>query len=62
MNYTVDTLAHFHEEEPDRELLFLMGEDMLLDLPHWKQPERVCELAIPAVVRRPACRLWIFPA
>ena len=52
VNYTVDTLTHIHEEDPSRELFFLMGEDMLLDLPHWKQPQRVCELAIPVVVHR----------
>jgi nicotinate-nucleotide adenylyltransferase len=52
VNYTVDTLTHIHEEEPSWELFFLMGEDMLLDLPHWKQPERVCQLALPVVVHR----------
>ncbi|MGD0382150.1 MAG: nicotinate-nucleotide adenylyltransferase [Thermoguttaceae bacterium] len=52
VNYTVDTLTHIHEEDPSRELFFLMGEDMLLDLPHWKQPERVCQLALPIVVHR----------
>jgi nicotinate-nucleotide adenylyltransferase len=52
VNYTVDTLTHIHQEDPSRELFFLMGEDMLLDLPDWKQPERVCELAIPIVVHR----------
>ena len=29
VNYTVDTLAHFHEEDPSRELFFLLGADML---------------------------------
>jgi nicotinate-nucleotide adenylyltransferase len=52
VNYSVDTLMHIHEEDQSRELFFLMGEDMLLDLPHWKEPERVCQLAIPVVVHR----------
>jgi nicotinate-nucleotide adenylyltransferase len=52
VNYTVDTLAHIRDEDPGRELFFLMGEDMLLDLPHWKEPRRVCELAMPVVLRR----------
>ncbi len=52
VNYSVDTLTHIHEEDPGRELFFLMGEDMLLDLPHWKQPERVCQLSLPVVVHR----------
>jgi nicotinate-nucleotide adenylyltransferase len=52
-NYTVDSLAHFHDEDPGRELFFLAGADMLLDLPHWRNAARVCELAVPVVVRRP---------
>ena len=53
VNYTVDTLAHFRAEDPERELFFLMGADMFLDLPHWRETRRVCELAVPVVVRRP---------
>jgi nicotinate-nucleotide adenylyltransferase len=53
VNYTVDTLSHFHEEHPGWELFFLMGADMLLDLPRWRDAARVCELAVPVVVRRP---------
>jgi nicotinate-nucleotide adenylyltransferase len=55
INYTVDTLEHFRQEEPARELFFLLGADMFLDLPHWRNPARVCELAVPIVVRRPGC-------
>ncbi len=54
VNYTVETLAHFQAEDPARELFFLMGAGMLRDLPNWRQPERICELAVPVVVRRPA--------
>ena len=36
VNYTVDTLAHFHEEDPSRELFLLLGADMLADLPNWR--------------------------
>jgi nicotinate-nucleotide adenylyltransferase len=53
VNYTVETLAHFRAEDPARELFFLMGADMFLDLPHWREAARVCELALPVVVRRP---------
>jgi len=52
INYTVDTLTHFHQEDRQRELFFLMGADMLHDLPGWRQPQRVCQLALPVVVRR----------
>ena len=54
INYTADTLEHFREEEPDRELFFLLGADMLHDLPNWHQPERICRAATLVVVRRPA--------
>lgn len=50
--YTVDTLLHFREEYPQSELFFLMGADMLHDLPNWYESRRVCELAVPVVVRR----------
>jgi nicotinate-nucleotide adenylyltransferase len=53
VNYTVDALAHFMDEEPGRELFFLLGADMLRDLPHWRNAARVCELAVPVVVHRP---------
>jgi nicotinate-nucleotide adenylyltransferase len=53
VNYTVDTLAHLLEEDPSRELFFLLGADMLLDLPHWRNAARVCELAVPVAVHRP---------
>jgi nicotinate-nucleotide adenylyltransferase len=52
VNYTVDTLSHLREEDPARELFFLLGADMLRDLPRWRQPDRICESCIPVAVRR----------
>jgi nicotinate-nucleotide adenylyltransferase len=52
VSYTVETLQHLQNEDPGRELFFLMGADSLADLPTWREPERICSLAIPAVVRR----------
>ncbi len=52
-SYTVDTLETLHAAEPGRELVFLVGADMLHDLPHWRRAERVCQLATIAAVRRP---------
>src|SRR5262249_18167096 len=52
VSYTVDTLQQLHDEQPDRQLFFLMGADSLADLPNWREPLRICSLAIPAVVRR----------
>jgi nicotinate-nucleotide adenylyltransferase len=52
VNYTVDTLTHLGAEHPDAELFFLMGADMLADLPHWRNAPTVCQLALPIAVRR----------
>lgn len=52
VSYTVDTLTAIAEQEPEAELFFLMGADSLLDMPNWRSPERICELALPVVVRR----------
>lgn len=52
VNYTYETLERIHEEHPDDELFFLMGGDSLQDLPRWRKPERICQLAIPVVVAR----------
>lgn len=58
-SYTVDTLAEVKAEFPDAELYFLMGADSLADLPGWREPERILELARVVAVnrgRRPAER------
>ncbi|MFZ1934929.1 MAG: nicotinate-nucleotide adenylyltransferase [Thermoguttaceae bacterium] len=53
INYTVDTLAHFHDEDASRELFLLLGADMFVDLPNWRCAARVVELALPVAVCRP---------
>lgn len=52
VSYTVDTLRHFRGEDPEGELFFLMGADMLHDLPGWREAATVVELALPVAVRR----------
>jgi nicotinate-nucleotide adenylyltransferase len=52
VSYTVQTLEHFRQQQPEVELFFLLGADMLNDLPDWYEARRVCELAMPLVVRR----------
>lgn len=52
VSYTVETLAAIHAQRPQAELHLLMGADSLRELPTWREPARICELAIPAVVRR----------
>ena len=52
VNYTVDTLAHLKDEDPSRELFFLMGADSLRDLPTWREPQQLGRLAVPVAVGR----------
>jgi nicotinate-nucleotide adenylyltransferase len=52
-NYTVDTLAELRRSMPDAEIFSLIGADSLLGLPHWREPERLLELAEWIVASRP---------
>jgi nicotinate-nucleotide adenylyltransferase len=52
VNYTADTLSRIHAEDPTRELFFLMGADSLRDLPTWRNPQQICQLATPVMVCR----------
>jgi nicotinate-nucleotide adenylyltransferase len=51
-SYTVDTLRQIHTELRDAELFFLVGADALGDLPHWKEPAEIFQLAAPLIVHR----------
>lgn len=53
MSYTVDTLAELRAREPTWEILLAIGADALADLPTWRSPEKILELAGLAVVARP---------
>ena len=52
-SFTVSTLTDFRNEFPDAELFFLMGADSLRDIPTWKEPERIAQLATIVAVNRP---------
>ena len=52
VSYTVDTLTQLRQQCPDDELFLLMGADSLHDLPNWREPNRICELACLVVVQR----------
>jgi nicotinate-nucleotide adenylyltransferase len=52
VNYTVETLAALRQENSADEFFLLLGADMFHDLPHWREPARICELALPVAVRR----------
>jgi nicotinate-nucleotide adenylyltransferase len=53
LSYSYRTLELLTDQEPGRELWFLLGADMAAGLARWKDPERVVELARLGVVPRP---------
>ncbi|GAC1300839.1 MAG: nicotinate-nucleotide adenylyltransferase [Isosphaeraceae bacterium] len=52
-HYSVETLEAIRQERPDDDLFFLIGADSLTDLPSWRSPQRIAELAALIVVNRP---------
>lgn len=51
-SYTIDTLASLKERHAGAELFFIMGQDALSDLPNWRDPARIAQLATLAVAAR----------
>ena len=52
-NFTVDTLARLAAQQPGAHIFNLVGADSFRDLPRWRQPERLLDLAEWIVVSRP---------
>lgn len=52
-HYSYRTLERLSGERAGDELFFLIGADSLADLPTWRRPERIAELATIVVVNRP---------
>lgn len=52
-SYSVDTLAQVQADRPADELFFLIGGDSLVDLPTWREPDRIARTASIVVVNRP---------
>lgn len=52
VSYTVDSLESISNQHPQAKLFFLMGSDSLQDMPRWREPEKICQLALPVVVSR----------
>jgi nicotinate-nucleotide adenylyltransferase len=55
-SYTVDTLRRLHERCPGDELTFIVGGDMALSLPTWREPAAILELAELGVAEREGVR------
>lgn len=55
-SYTVDTLRELHAERPGIELTFIVGGDMALTLPSWREPDEILRLARLGVAERAEMR------
>ncbi len=55
-SYTVDTLNRLHDARPDDQLTFIVGGDMAVSLPAWREPEAILELAELGVAEREGVR------
>jgi nicotinate-nucleotide adenylyltransferase len=55
-SYTVATLRGLHERCPGDDLTFIVGGDMALSLPAWREPEAILELAELGVAEREGVR------
>lgn len=52
-SYTVETLAQLQGELGGADLFFIIGQDALVDLPHWRDPAGIVRHARLAVAGRP---------
>jgi nicotinate-nucleotide adenylyltransferase len=55
-SYTVDTLSRLHDRCPGDQLTFIVGGDMALSLPNWREPEAILEQAELGVAEREGVR------
>jgi nicotinate-nucleotide adenylyltransferase len=51
-SFTVDTLSRLHDRRPGDQLTFLVGGDMALSLPNWREPAAILSLASLGVAER----------
>jgi nicotinate-nucleotide adenylyltransferase len=51
-SFTVDTLSRLHDRCPGDQLTFLVGGDMALSLPTWREPAAILSLASLGVAER----------
>jgi nicotinate-nucleotide adenylyltransferase len=55
-SFTVDTLRRLNERSPGDHLTFIVGGDMALSLPSWREPRAILELAELGVAEREGVR------
>ncbi|GAB4390386.1 MAG: nicotinate-nucleotide adenylyltransferase [Thermodesulfovibrionales bacterium] len=53
VSYTVNTLHRLGASHPEAALFFILGIDAFMDMPHWRQPEKLAAMADFAILGRP---------
>jgi nicotinate-nucleotide adenylyltransferase len=61
-SYPVDTLEAIREAHPGARLYLILGADSLQNLPTWRNPERIAQMATLVAVGRPGWTLSPLPA
>jgi len=56
VSYSIDTVKQLRGQEPDHDFYFMIGGDMIDDLPNWKQFDELLQLVQFVGVRRPNYR------
>jgi nicotinate-nucleotide adenylyltransferase len=57
-SFTVETLESLTQTHPGDEYFWILGSDSLTDLPLWREPRRILELAGLLIVARPLHDVW----
>ena len=57
-SFTVETLEALTRTAPDNDYGWILGSDTLADLPMWREPRRILEMAGLLIVARPSHPLW----
>jgi nicotinate-nucleotide adenylyltransferase len=57
-SYTVDTLIELQRQHAGMDFWLILGSDCLPDLPHWREPARIAQLAGFVVWDRPGWPSW----
>jgi nicotinate-nucleotide adenylyltransferase len=57
LSYTVNTLEELHRQHPQVDFGLILGADSVVDLPLWREPARIVEMAFLLVIARPSFKL-----
>ncbi len=52
-NYSIDLVRHMAMAHKNTKLYLLIGADEVNSFPHWKDPDKICQIATPLYVSRP---------